>query len=77
MSSKTYPIVGLQGGRGADGSVPIRYELSQFANPDSNPHALDQLNLFLQALERMQKAPQTERLSWFQISGKSISSGTF
>ena len=69
MSQPTYAITGIQDGRGPSGSVPIRYEISKFADPKFNPHAADHLNLFLQALERIQKAPRTELLSWFQIGG--------
>ncbi|KAJ3552388.1 hypothetical protein NM688_g4174 [Phlebia brevispora] len=69
MSTGTYPIVGLKGGIGPDGSRPLRYEINKFANPAHNPYARDQLNVFLLALEKIQAMPRTERLSWFQISG--------
>ena len=77
MSTATYPITGLQDGHGPNGFVPIRYELSQFVDPKHNPHASGQLNLFLQALERIQNAPRTELLSWFQISGERLLRGEF
>ena len=54
---------------GPDGSRPLRYEFSEFADPEHNPYAKDQLRLFLLALARMHKAPRTEKLSWFQICG--------
>lgn len=66
----SFPITGIQTGRGTDGSVPLRYEISRFIDPAVNKYATDQLNLFLQALERIQNAPRTERLSWFQIAGE-------
>ncbi|KAJ3538356.1 hypothetical protein NM688_g6533 [Phlebia brevispora] len=67
--TRTYPIVGLKGGIGPDGSRPLRYEINKFANPAHNPYAKDQLNLFLLALERIHAMSPTERLSWFQICG--------
>lgn len=69
MSTGTYPIVGLQGGVTPNGARPLRYEITKFANPQYNPYAKDQLNLFLLALERIQRMSREERLSWFQLAG--------
>jgi hypothetical protein len=70
--TSTYPIVGLHDGLGVEsiGSIPIRYEFNSFVDPLRNRYASDQLNLFLQALERMQKAPKEEVTSWFQVGGE-------
>ena len=67
----TYPVVfgGLQGGHGGDGfgSIPFRFEINSFIDPLINNHAHDQLNLFVQAIERMQNVPREETTSWFQL----------
>ena len=70
-AAATYPIIGIQDGRGPNGAVPVRYEILRFANPNVNVHAKEQLNLFLQALERFHATPHEELLSWFKIAGES------
>lgn len=74
MTSPTYPIVGLHGGVGdaGPGAIPLRYEIQSFVDPMRNKYALHQLNLFLQAVERMQNAPKDDLLSWFQVAGEPI-----
>lgn len=69
MSTGTYSITGIQTGIGPDGARPLRYEFRKFVNPQYNPYAADQLNLFLLSLREIQAMPRTERLSWFQIGG--------
>jgi hypothetical protein len=62
-----YPITGIQVGRGPDGSVPLRQEITEWS---SKPENSKQVNLYLLALRRLQDVPPTERDSWFQIAGK-------
>lgn len=58
-----YVIDGIQGGRGSDGSVPLRLEIRQLIKNT------DQFNLYLLALYRFQNTDQSKLLSFYQIAG--------
>lgn len=67
MSPESYPITGIHAGKGANGSVPARQEITEWS---SKPENSTQVNLYLLALRRLQDKPPAERDSWFQIAGK-------
>ena len=61
----TYQITGVQLGRGSNGSVPFRLEVRTLQK------RTDQWNLYLIGLRRLMDMDQNEKLSFYQIAGKS------
>jgi len=61
----SYPIVGVKTGINFNtGALPLRQEIDTWMT--TNP---DQLNLYLQALAKLQATDQRDWLSYFQIAG--------
>ncbi|KAK8131364.1 hypothetical protein PG984_007802 [Apiospora sp. TS-2023a] len=63
-----YAVTGIKAGWGLDGpgSVPVRQEIDEWSSKAENEKQVD---LFLQALRRLQDVPPAERDSFFQIAG--------
>lgn len=57
-----FAIQGVHGGRGSDGSVPLRLEIRQLIQNT------DQFNLYILALYRFQNTDQSDPLSFYQIA---------
>lgn len=63
QGGSSYAIQGIQGGRGSDGSVPLRLEIRQLLKDT------DQFNLYILALYRFHNTDQSKLLSFYQIAG--------
>lgn len=61
----TYQITGVQQGRGSNGSVPFRLEVRELQKKPN------QWNLYLIGLRRLMDMDENEKLSFYQIAGKS------
>jgi hypothetical protein len=68
MAYKYYPIQGIHAGVGPGNRVPIRREISEWAD-SRDPADQRQVVLFLLALQRLQAVPPSSRDSYFQIAG--------
>lgn len=73
MVGSFYAITGIREGRGPNGEVPVRMEVDDWwASRD--PIHLNQHTLALVAWSKMYDMSPNDKLSYYQIAGKQISS---
>ena len=67
MPAPSYAITGVPIKAGQ--SLPLRYEITAWANSEDNRY---QVSLFLRALAELKAKPVEEQLGYFQLAGPSL-----